>query len=561
MNINNLPCVAAALEPKYNPKDSFRPGQGAAVVSLWGAVKRGYKVLALDGRTGSGKTIIASVIGNLLGSSDILTTQIKLQNQYLSVDPKHKKVEGRRNFTCISNRSKTADRGECITGSDSFICKYKPLNGGKYPAYGEKGWRFEKLEERCPYWVNVENGVNADHTVFNYPYYVLKKNIPQCEFSRKPLQILDEGHNLESYLREVNSFEIHDLGLYHVRHIPGVDYAEYYEFDQVPMNSIETVPEAIKWLKELVLLVGLRLNDTDIARKNGRDGLKRRAQMLESLVSRIERLIYYYEDDPDNWVISIDKDGFKMIPLYIGNYTRPTLLGHTSISLIMSATLPRKDLLCKRLGLSPEEVFYYHMASTFPPENAPIYSYPQPTMNYEHKGMEKKRNIMGGVLGRLMQKYEGVRGLILCNSFAEVDHYSKYISERFPQYANRIITHRRGDNTEYLLDDHYTINDGVIITPSMWEGEDFIDDKARFLAIAKVPFEDTKDPVVKGWMERDKSRYFQNACQKLIQGIGRVVRSQEDYADIHICDGAFRRLYKYNLKEFPEEIQDRVVYL
>lgn len=559
--MNNLLPRTAAMDPKYNPKESFRPGQIAAVVSLWGAVHNNYKILALDGRTGSGKTIIASVIGNLLESSDILTTQIKLQNQYLSVDSKHKKVEGRRNFTCISNRSKTADRGECITGSDKFQCKYKPVNGGKYPAYGEKGWRYEKLADRCSYWVNVENGVNAAHTVFNYPYYVLKKNIPQCEFTKKPLQILDEGHNLESYLREVNSFEIHALGLYHVRYIRGVDYKEYYEFDQVPIDSIKTVSEAIEWLGDLMTLVELRLNDTDIARKNGQDGLKRRTQMLESLYSRIEKLTYYYTANPDNWVISIDDDGFKLIPLYIGDYTRTTLLKHSDISLIMSATLPRKDLLCSRLGLSSDEVFYYHMASTFPPENAPIYSYPQPTMNYEHKGMEKKRNIMGGVLGRTMQKYEDDRGLILCNSFAEVAHYSKYISERFPQYAHKLIIHRKGDNAEYLLDDHYAIKNGVIITPSMWEGQDFEGDRARFLAITKVPYADAKDPVVKGFMERDKPRYFQEGCQKLIQGLGRIIRSEDDWGDIHILDGAFRRMYKYNRAEFPEDIQERVVYL
>lgn len=556
-----LPNVAAALESKYNPKESLRPGQGAAVVSLWGAIKRDYKILALDGRTGSGKTIIASIIGNLLNTSDILTTQIKLQNQYIEVDSDHKKVEGRRNFTCISNRSRTCDKGECITGSDNFQCKYRPVNGGKYEAYGEKGWRYEDITSRCGYWVNVENGVNAKHTVFNYPYYVLKKNIPNCEFSRKPLQILDEGHNLESYLREVNSFEIHDLGLYHIRYIPGVDSKDYYDFEQVPMDRIEVLLDAIRWLEELKTIVELRLNDTNLARKNGRDGLKRRTQMLESLEGRIEGLIYYFYKNPGNWVIALDKDGFKLIPLYIGDYIYPTLLRHSDISLIMSATLPRKELLCARLGLDTKDVFYYHMASTFPPENAPIYSYPQPTMNYDPRGMKNKRNTMGGVLASLMTKYEGVRGLILCNSFDEVNHYSKYIIEKYPQHSHRIISHNRGDNTEYLLDDHYGIPDGVIITPSMWEGQDFDGDRARFLAISKVPFDDTKNVVVKGFMERDKGRYFQNACQKLVQGIGRVVRSQEDYADIHICDGAFRRLFKYNLKEFPEEIVERVVYL
>lgn len=560
--MNNLLSRAAAIDPKYNPKDSYRPGQKAAVLSLWGAIHNGYKILALDASTGSGKSIIATIVGNLLGNSDILTTQIKLQNQYLGLGPEYEKVEGRRNFPCIAayNR-KQADRGECITGSDDFICSYKPVAGGRYPAYGEKGWRSEDPKKRCEYWQNVERGVNSQHTIFNYAYYTLKKNLPQCEFGRKFLQILDEGHNLESYLREVNSFEIHDLGLYHVRYIPGVDTIEYEDFDQIPMKLIKDKEKAIEWLRELMEIVSFRINDTAIARENQRDGLKRRYQMLNSLEGKISKLISDYDKAPDNWVVALEEDGFKMIPLYVGEYTYYTLLRHSDIAIIMSATLPRKEVLCKRLGIPIKDMFYYHMDSTFPPENAKIYSYPQPVMSWEPGGMGPKRNVMGKIIGGLFNTYPKVRGLILCNSFEEVKHYNNYIREKFPEQWHRVIAHNRGDNVEYLLDDHQGIENGVIITPSMWEGQDFYDDKARFLGIAKIPFEDTKDVVVKGWMERDKARYFQNACQKLIQGVGRVVRSPEDYADIHILDGAFRRLYKYNLKEFPEEIQERVIYI
>ncbi|MCK5013792.1 MAG: hypothetical protein KAS66_08220 [Candidatus Omnitrophica bacterium] len=550
-----------ALDLKYNPKDEYRTGQAAAVASLYGAIHNNYKILALDGRTGSGKSIIAATLSNLLGGADILTTMKKLQAQYIELGPEYQKVEGRGNFPCASNRTKTCDKGMCITGPDKFVCSHKPIQGGKYRAYGDKGWRSEDSDERCQYWRNVERGVNAKHTVFNYPYYVLKKNLPGCEFNRKPLQILDEGHNLESYLREVNSFSIHDLGLYHVRYIHGVDFKDYPEFDQVPMGEIKNLNSAVKWLEQLNEVVTLRIGDTDIARKSGQDGLKRRAQMLNTLGDRTTTLYNSYKENPGNWVIHLDPDGFKMIPLAIGSYIKNTLMRHSEISLIMSATLPRKEVLCNRLGLDPSEVFYYTMASTFPKEKAPIYSYSQPTMNWEKGGMDRKRDTMGKMISGLLLRYPDHRGLILCNSFAEVAHYTKYIQSMMPDEAHRVVSHNRGDNVEYLLDDHYNIPNGLIISPSLWEGEDFKDDRARFLGIAKIPFKDTKDPVVQGWMNRDKKRYFQDACQKLVQGVGRIIRSDTDWGDTHIMDGAFRRLYKFNNKEFPVDMQERVIYV
>ena len=94
--------------------------------------------------------------------------------------------------------------------------------------------------------------------------------------------------------------------------------------------------------------------------------------------------------------------------------------------------------------------------------------------------------------------------------------------------------------------------------PEAWEGLDLRDDAGRFLGIAKVPYPDTRDPVIAGLMAIDKGRYFEDTIQKLRQGVGRIVRSSEDYGDIHILDAAFKKLYLYNQKQFPETFRVRV---
>ena len=100
-----------------------------------------------------------------------------------------------------------------------------------------------------------------------------------------------------------------------------------------------------------------------------------------------------------------------------------------------------------------------------------------------------------------------------------------------------------------------------MISPSMWEGVDLLGSLGEFLLIAKVPYADMKDPVVQGWMNINRVRYYEDAVQKIRQGSGRVVRSEDDKADIHILDGSFRRLFKNYMHDFPDEFKDRVKYI
>ena len=541
--------IKDALDDKYCPKETYRPGQKAAVISLFGALCNGYKYVALNAPTGSGKSIIAAALGNIIGESYILTTEKKLQDQYLDLGDDYTLVKGRGNFPCTESPGLTADRGKCLIGQSDFKCQYKPKKA-------EDGWKWGGI--KCKYWEQIEDGIYSKHTIFNYSYYVLKMNSMVPDFPQRQLQIYDEGHNLESHIRKIATFEVHDRSLQLLEFINGIDTFHAEEFYKIPMDEIKTKEKAVEWLKELESVIAIRIRDTR-AMLSAYDMSKQRLMRLEHLGQKLAQFLQVYQKQPNNWVISYLETGFKIIPLYIGNFTKRILFNHAEYHLIMSATLPNKKTLCHRLGIKESEMFYYDMASTFPPENAQIYSYAQPTMNWSDD-MDKKRDMMARKMIKIMGQYDG-RGLILCNSFAEVKHYTQYLHDNDYNQYFRLTVHSRGDKAEYIIDDHKSKKNSVMISPSMWEGVDLLGSLGEFLLIAKVPYADMKDPVVQGWMNINRVRYYEDAVQKIRQGSGRVVRSEDDKADIHILDGSFRRLFKNYMHDFPDEFKDRVKYI
>lgn len=558
---NLLPRVKA-LDLAFNPKESYREGQLAAVISCWGAIHNGYKYIAVNADTGSGKTIIAASIANLIGTSYICTTRLKLQDQYLELGPDFQKTDGRGNHICImSGRHKACDKGVCIYGPEDFVCNHKPSSKGVFDGFNYKKWHSEDIQERCEYWRNVERGVNAKHTVLNYPYFILKMNSPYNDFNRRPLLILDEAHNIEDYVRQIATVKIHAKSLSSIQYLNGIDSDDFPAFDRIPIEKLKGPGAIYDWLISLKQIIDIRYSETSMSIEAGIKGLHKRLSSIESLQSKINYFIDSFEVSPDNWVSTTDDNGFELIPLYIGDYFNKYMTAGSDVVLMMSATLPTQKTLCKRLGISEDDMFYHTMPSTFPPENAPIYSHAQPVMNYEAGQMEGKRNKMAIKILKIMKDYKGKRGLILCNSYDEMRHYVTFINETDQIESKRLTVHERGLKIEYLLEDHAELDDSVLISVSSWDGLDLPGDLAEFEIITKVPYRDISSPVVRGLKKIDGTRYFEDACIKVRQGIGRTVRSAEDKSDIHFLDGALRRLLRFNKKEFPTSFRERIVLL
>jgi ATP-dependent DNA helicase DinG len=98
---------------------------------------------------------------------------------------------------------------------------------------------------------------------------------------------------------------------------------------------------------------------------------------------------------------------------------------------------------------------------------------------------------------------------------------------------------------ERLLDDFRADGSAVLLgTASFWEGVDVKGDALRLVIIDKLPFASPEDPLVKARVEhletqgRNAFRDYQlpEAALALKQGVGRLIRSEDDFGAVVICD-------------------------
>jgi ATP-dependent DNA helicase DinG len=98
---------------------------------------------------------------------------------------------------------------------------------------------------------------------------------------------------------------------------------------------------------------------------------------------------------------------------------------------------------------------------------------------------------------------------------------------------------------ERLLEEFRADGNGVLLgTTSFWEGVDVKGEALRLVIIEKLPFASPDDPIVKARIEHLQSnggnafRDYQlpEAALALKQGVGRLIRSEEDFGAVVICD-------------------------
>ena len=114
-----------------------------------------------------------------------------------------------------------------------------------------------------------------------------------------------------------------------------------------------------------------------------------------------------------------------------------------------------------------------------------------------------------------------------------------------------------GDSKEIVLKNHAkTKRNQVLVAPALWTGCDLKDEQARFLIVLKTPYAYLGDERIKIKTERSQSWYTWQALMKLLQGMGRGVRSDKDYCRIYCMDSSTLTLLRMGRKLLPKAYQD-----
>ena len=198
---------------------------------------------------------------------------------------------------------------------------------------------------------------------------------------------------------------------------------------------------------------------------------------------------------------------------------------------------------------------FIDLPSTFNFDNSPIYIDLEYKINYTNKSkvvepIAKKVEI-------ILNKHKDENGMIQTGSFENANNLYNLLSEK---NKKRILLYTNNDDKKRFISKINDQTNYILMGPTLNEGIDLPGKLCSFISIEKVPFMSLGDRYVQKKMRLFKKWYNDQAATNIIQGIGRGNRFKNDFCEIYIIDGCFKKLYSYTKKYFPQFIIDRFKY-
>lgn len=525
-------------------------------------IKSGYKTIILSAPTGVGKSLIAATLARYYGSSFIVTASKQLQDQY-SRDLKFlMPVKGKSNFACLklmdqesimSSDTKSAiQRGlTCEKG----LCEETTMKNGKKvkescqfkPKLGEPQ---DATKNSCYYYEQKYRALTSPHSIWNYAAYfqLMKFNRKSyAEYVSKPIAIFDEAHKVEDQIIQFIGVDIYNAYLSECN----IDAKAYDLRESRTIAELlnDLAKEYSNQIKKLVESRSFMLNPDYV--------------LLAKLESRYEKMANAYAEmfsNKNNFVVNEpfkdERGNFRSVsvkPLDISKYVKTFFDIENQI--FMSATID-KDSFCENAGLDPSKVgFVDTPRSPFPPDKRRINFLNVKKLSYSSSKDDELAVIKK--IDEIMSQHDSERGLILTSSEKRCLDIRNNLSEKNRQRIR--ICHSRNENgmtQDEILQEHSFDDDGVLLSSSLWEGVDLKDDLSRFQIIAKVPYPNLSEKRTKDKMQKFPLWYKSQTITKLLQGFGRSIRSEEDWAVTYVLDSAANDLLLQNKSMIPKSYQD-----
>ncbi|KKN82283.1 hypothetical protein LCGC14_0310960 [marine sediment metagenome] len=524
--------------------DSWRPTQVETIEAIIDAYEvEGKRFVLANMPTGAGKTIVATAVQRLLDCSSVsLTHTIALEKQYAETMPWATVVTGRRNHPCdlpndipgldLDGDTLMADRAPCAHGDD---CEYIRPDG-------------------CSYYRMLYRASDSRQIITNYAYatrifqaYRLRGMGDRNPFHRQ-LLVCDEGDLAEDAVVAAAQIRI---------------TAKTWAPHGAPMQSRDVGIWA-DWARSLRPRIQKELDGLkDKSLGELEAGEIKRRSTLRWMVNTVSSIAGINVEQQDEYIVGPYEGGVDIRPLWGWTVAQRLLWGYFPRILFMSATLGDPNVLVRKLGIPTSEVKYIDVPSTFSPANRPVFYWP--LVSVSRKTSESEWDRLADAINYLANQPGLVdkKGVIHTASFA----VASKLNDRL-QSNPRFMTHSRAsqDGSEGLSFDQAlmvfenTNSPSILISPSMSHGID-LPYVIGWQAIAKVPFANLGDPVVKARRDYREGKdsfgrrsYDADALNNVIQATGRAVRSPTDRGVSYVLDSNFYPLYKraYSPKSFRD---------
>jgi len=513
---------------KYNPRLTQKK------VFEWMEQNIDKKYFVLECPVGSGKSLIGLTLSRYLtkhkyGNSFILTPQKILQKQY-------------ENEELIDYNTLFS-----LYGKSNYHCH-------KFNVPCSLGSLFKKCGTSCTHAAAIASAVKSNNVILNYILALLVFNHTKI-FKKRSLMICDEAHNLEDFLVGFNAVNI---------------TKKRAEKFKVKYKKFTNIIRAREWLKkEYLPNVTEELNKLALAVENikideiSKDKIKptdiKILKNFESLDSHCSTIVDFLRENDEKiiqneYILISDDIKLQFKPIFGRNNFHKILNDMASKFLFMSSTILNHKEYCKNLGIPLNETTFLSVSSEFPKENRQCIYVGGMKMNYNWKNEEnqKRRERYLNNINMILNIHQQEKGIIHTGNFKIAEFIVDHLKN---QKTFKIFHHNPNSNYDRGdVIDRYIKYSGpsILISPSITEGLDLKDDLGRFVIIGKMPFPYLGDPWIKKRLELSQDWYNMKTIKDIIQGAGRIVRSNTDYGSTYIIDESWNYLFFKNSSMFPK---------
>jgi len=549
----------------------WRKGQIEVIEKIMNVYNLGNSShIILSAPTGSGKSICALCVSWILNEKGkrgyILASEISLQEQYEKDFKRFHmnwgSIKGIDNYMCVDNMEKNS-LGTCRIRN--------------------KAPRQMYCFNSCPYLVAREAASESPTSVLNYAYWLIMQNYVNEHmeednqlFPPRDFTICDEGHKildivqnhysprfdsnvmekLENLTDFFNTYKVKD----HSQHFQSLKILIKLLFD------FENQDELFKTLRKIELYLEEYKPSIDLLKdKVKKDYPKddppkewkkalRLCDWLKDFHCKIEDYVYIIDNTSTRNIVKNPSGSDELVFNCLEeNYMMNKYFhAHTGFTVLMSATFADPKDYIKSIALN--NATYIKMDSNFSFEKSPIYFYNKRRMTYNQ--MEANFPWLYEKINEILDNHPEENGIIHSASYNLTMKIHNNLSHK---NKKRVLVYEGTTEKRKVLEILKRDHSKVLMGPSLIEGLDLKDEWSRFQIFAKVPYLSLADRFVKTKLEINPDWYRWKAVCSLLQGTGRSIRNENDWAVTYILDGSMADLIHSNRKAFPPEFMQRLV--
>ncbi len=531
-------------------------------------LKSGHKKIVICAPTGVGKSLVGATISKHFGRSFTVTASKHLQDQYMHSIPLLKPIKGKQNFACLKIMSDkhtedkreamakglTCDMGKCVDletyGNETIkvVCKHKP----KITDMAKSTNIDNDFNHMCDYYTQKYIALISPHSLWNYYafFQTLKFNKQLfSEYLNRKVAIFDEAHKIEDQIIQFVGFDIFAGQLKELR----IDPSRY------DLTDIDSVIGLIDDISRTYAERIKEIEDSDTP-DDPNDPAHSRIARMDSRRDKAIQARKDISDDKDNFVVNdpvLDLSGeFKSVsikPVDISKFVDTFF--DTEYQVFMSATID-KSSFCENMGLKPGDVAFVDTPeSPFPIEHRSVKMLNVRRLNY--RSTDEDERAVVNEIDRIMTEHSQHRGLILTSSIPRCHNIIKYLSPKNTRRVRMCHSMNRNNKTQdEVISEHASDPTGVLISSSLWEGVDLKDDMSRFQIIAKIPYPNYAEKRTRVKMKKFPLWYTSQTLTKMLQGLGRSIRSEDDWAKTYVLDSAISNVLYRGKQMIPHAYYD-----